>query len=674
MIKFPYFFFTLITIISTTLFAQEEIVVKSSRLVKEKIIGSQTYILDQEFIKNNSNKSIPELLAKLPGIKTKDLYGGGPGAKQSVDIRGFGDTATSNTLILLNGQRLTNIDLSLVDFTTIPRDTIDRIEVIMGNSSVLYGNNSTAGSINIITDQSINKQDQVNANFYVGSLGKYGSFLNGVKKFNNFSIKGNQNLIFSDGYRRNSALYQNNGSLELAYDYGGYNLYINLKSHNQFQELPGDVGVNTGNFSNSNGFEIDPRSSDTPNDFSQNNGHQIFYGASFDMNSSNKLIIDGSYKYNKSEGKFLSSSSDTDTRISSYQISPRLLSDFKIFGQRADSIIGTDLNYAYYYSDRMSTGKTWYKRYKASDINFAPYFNSNIKLTDKDDVSVGFRYQWNWLRAGDTNNPSAYAFTLGEQETIIKPDHQYAFHLGYERSLNQENLITFKGGRSFRYPNIDERVGAGFVSANHNFRLGSQSSFDFEAGHKFFNENLTVQTNFYYMRFKSEIKYDNATFTNRNLARTHRYGIENQINYYFNDSLSLTNSFSIAQSKYRAGHRRDFDLTGVSAFKNNTDIIYKLASFLDVQSSIYYQSSQRMINDEENYQVLQPGYYLVDLGFKGSSNGFDYSMMFNNVLDKNYYQYAVASTSSYNVYNTYPLEGFNMMFTLARKFKWVKCH
>ena len=146
------------------------------------------------------------------------------------------------------------------------------------------------------------------------------------------------------------------------------------------------------------------------------------------------------------------------------------------------------------------------------------------------------------------------------------------------------------------------------------------------------------------------------------------YGIENQINYHFNNSLSLTNSFSIAQSKYRAGHRRDFDLTGVPAFKNNTDIIYKLASFLDVQSSIYYQSSQRMINDEENYQVLQPGYYLVDLGFKGSSYGFDYSMMFNNVLDKNYYQYAVASTSSYNVYNTYPLEGFNMMFTLNKSF------
>ena len=73
-----------------------------------------------------------------------------------------------------------------------------------------------------------------------------------------------------------------------------------------------------------------------------------------------------------------------------------------------------------------------------------------------------------------------------------------------------------------------------------------------------------------------------------------------------------------------------------------------------------------MINDEDNYQVVQPGYYLIDLGFKGTLYNFDYSMMFNNILDRNYYQYSVGG--NYNVYNTYPLEGFNMMFTLNKKF------
>ena len=219
--------------------------------------------------------------------------------------------------------------------------------------------------------------------------------------------------------------------------------------------------------------------------------------------------------------------------------------------------------------------------------------------------------EWSQVRSG----------IKGEQETILKPDHQYAFHLGYEKLINQNNIFSIKGGRSFRYPDVDERVGSGFVSATHNFRLGSQASYDFEFGHKYLDNNITVQTNFYYMRLKSEIKYDNATFTNRNLARTHRYGIENKVDYKLNNQLVFSNSFSVAQSKYRAGHRRDYDLTG------------------------------------------------VDMGFSGSAYGFNYSMMFNNILDKNYYQYAVASTNNYNVYNTYPLEGFNMMFTLSKDFE-----
>ena len=41
-----------------------------------------------------------------------------------------------------------------------------------------------------------------------------------------------------------------------------------------------------------------------------------------------------------------------------------------------------------------------------------------------------------------------------------------------------------------------------------------------------------------------------------------------------------------------------------------------------------------MINDEENYQVVQPAYYLIDMGFSGTVYDFNYSMMFNNILNK----------------------------------------
>ena len=102
-----------------------------------------------------------------------------------------------------------------------------------------------------------------------------------------------------------------------------------------------------------------------------------------------------------------------------------------------------------------------------------------------------------------------------------------------------------------------------------------------------------------------------------------------------NNNFIFSNSFSITQSKYRAGHRRGFDLTGIPAFKNVVDLEYKLSKYFNPKSSLYYQSSQRMINDEENYNVVHSfGYYLIDMGFNGTVYDFNYSMMFNNVPNK----------------------------------------
>ena len=75
-----------------------------------------------------------------------------------------------------------------------------------------------------------------------------------------------------------------------------------------------------------------------------------------------------------------------------------------------------------------------------------------------------------------------------------------------------------------------------------------------------------------------------------------------------------------------------------------------------------------MINDVENYQVIGMPYHTLNAGIKGSIVDFNYSVEFNNILNKNYYNYAVASTSSYNVFNTYPKEGFNSFVTISKKF------
>ena len=76
------------------------------------------------------------------------------GRDATVDIRGFGATATSNTLILVDGLRVNPVDLGSIIWSSIPLESVERIEIIRGSGAVLYGDGATGGVINIITDKS----------------------------------------------------------------------------------------------------------------------------------------------------------------------------------------------------------------------------------------------------------------------------------------------------------------------------------------------------------------------------------------------------------------------------------------------------------------------------------------------------------------------------------------
>ena len=67
-----------------------------------------------------------------------NLFGGVNGARSTVDMRGFGAAASSNTLVLINGRRINDLDIAGVDLAAIPRDSIERIEITRGNSGAVF--------------------------------------------------------------------------------------------------------------------------------------------------------------------------------------------------------------------------------------------------------------------------------------------------------------------------------------------------------------------------------------------------------------------------------------------------------------------------------------------------------------------------------------------------------
>ena len=146
--------------LSTTLSAMAEdlqvyvddtIVVTPSRF-PQALSGqaSNTTVITRQDIETNPATTLPEILAEQAGIGMRDLFGNNAAASV-VDMRGFGAAAGQNTLILLDGRRLNDIDFSNIDWSALPLSAIERIEIVRGGASVLHGSGAVAGVINIIT-------------------------------------------------------------------------------------------------------------------------------------------------------------------------------------------------------------------------------------------------------------------------------------------------------------------------------------------------------------------------------------------------------------------------------------------------------------------------------------------------------------------------------------------
>src|SRR5262245_36318138 len=111
-------------------------------------IGSSVTVISAEELKINQYEWIYEALRQVPGVDV--VRNGGFGGVTSVFIRG----ANSNhTLALVDGIELEDPSTinAVVDFADVPPDNVERIEVLRGPASSLYGSDAIGGVVNIIT-------------------------------------------------------------------------------------------------------------------------------------------------------------------------------------------------------------------------------------------------------------------------------------------------------------------------------------------------------------------------------------------------------------------------------------------------------------------------------------------------------------------------------------------
>ena len=136
---------------------------------------STTVISQQELISSGAT-CIEEALRMVPGVIVRQKTNG----NYDVHLRGNENLPTNNmliysentkTLVMVNGRPVFNYAFGGIMWETLPVnfDEIDRIEVVRGPASALYGSNAVTGAINIITKSSKNITETVTGNFSGGT-------------------------------------------------------------------------------------------------------------------------------------------------------------------------------------------------------------------------------------------------------------------------------------------------------------------------------------------------------------------------------------------------------------------------------------------------------------------------------------------------------------------------
>ncbi|MBM9613078.1 TonB-dependent receptor [Desulfobulbus rhabdoformis] len=196
----------------------DEIVVTATKTKEtRKNIVNSVVVKDSYDIEETPASSLGEVLANEPGLDWR-TYGNYGGAAQAIKIRGMSADAT---LVAVDGVVMNSPSLGTADVGQIPLNSIERIEVVKGPGSLLYGSGAMGGTVNIITKSP--QRDHFSAKISAGYgtedtyhlAAESGAFILG-----DLGYYLTLNRKETDGFRDNSDLTHNDATLKLLLDKG----------------------------------------------------------------------------------------------------------------------------------------------------------------------------------------------------------------------------------------------------------------------------------------------------------------------------------------------------------------------------------------------------------------------------------------------------------------------
>ena len=135
----------------TTLKTSDVFVTATRTSIPKKNVIADITLISEEEIKLAGSSSLPELLQRQPGIEISN--NGGQGKVSTLFLRGASST---HSVILLDGIRIDSATAGLTAIENIPLSQIEKIEIVRGPASSLYGQDAIGGVIQIFTKKGLN--------------------------------------------------------------------------------------------------------------------------------------------------------------------------------------------------------------------------------------------------------------------------------------------------------------------------------------------------------------------------------------------------------------------------------------------------------------------------------------------------------------------------------------
>ena len=679
--------------------AQEDITIDPILLTVDRFEAEQGRlspgfeVITSEQIENASQQSLPEFLSANSGLSLVNNFFGNGTQSAAVDIRGFGAVGDENTLILLNGIRIKNNDLSSVNWSSIPLDSIDRIEIVKGSGGVLYGSGATAGYINVITKRQQPNEKSMKVRTDLGSYGTRSLDLSGTSSGDNAGLWVFGQRYNSDNYRQNNE--ERRSVAKIDYQWYGEQSILNFTAGADRLDLrtPGDLLVNPDGLGLPGVIapisSIDRKSSDSEQDFLTLDGNNATL--SITQNIGHWTIIE-EVSFRDSDSSLFSSGSDEFSNIKTkvWQLSPRVKYDAIDLLMGSEIIFGLD----YFQWDRAHKRATNSETIETQPFgianldqtNLGVYGRGTLGLTGQLTALLGFRHEQQDGEATDSVDASApipapggFSSPINAAASKSQTLKNNAYDLGVVYAVADGIEIEASTSRAFRVANSDEvfinafNLGTFEIDRTFNF-LEPQVSYTHEIGVSLAGKKTLVSASLFQTDTRNEIRFDPGTFANTNYSVTQRRGVELQTTWQ-DERWFLRGNFSYIQAKFLNGDRAGVPLAGkdiplVPRNKIGVSADVQLGHNYNLGAKLNYTSDQFMANDEINaFGRKIPSYSILDLNVRKHIGAWTLAFKVNNALNKEYFTFAVNSTTVGNdAFNFYPLPERSLFLTVDYAF------